>query len=310
MKISILGTQYSFYTPLYKSTVYMSDHIKYYNHTYDFYLNDSGAIVYKHIGHSSGFPFISGNNYIEHNFNGPLSFMYYGNELISATLTYSGKSYSLTGSFGNVVCDDGTIYGTDYLIPCDADKITDDYLTKAFTCDPSISIGNDYITNDTTWQESIADAGSGSIAFPLDLDDLIDSSASDVRDKTLTDTGDIATDKTDDKTDTETDTKDDTISDSKDIADILHDKIPAIQQINDIISGFNNANSKGFYFEFVFYKKKYVIDCAFYEPYRQNVRGVLSVLFIVMTFLTCFKLFRSCIGISFSGGEGDNDDDQ
>ena len=59
-----------------------------------------------------------------------------------------------------------------------------------------------------------------------------------------------------------------------------------------------------------FYKKKYVIDCAFYEPYRENVRGALSVLFIVMTFLACFKLFRSCIGISFSGGEGDNENDQ
>lgn len=93
-------------------------------------------------------------------------------------------------------------------MPCDSDKVTDDILTKVFTCDPAISIGNDYIGTDTTWSDSIADAGSGSIAFPLDVDDLIDLSPSDVRDKTLTDTGDIATDKTDTKDDTKDDTSD------------------------------------------------------------------------------------------------------
>ena len=148
------------------------------------------------------------------------------------------------------------------------------------------------ITDVSTYPDSIG------INVPRDLSDTIGKSAEDIRDVDL------------DNTDTKDDTKDDTVSDAKDIADVFDDKIPAIREINDIIIGFNNSHAKGFYFEFVFYHKKYVIDCAFYEPYRENVRGALSVLFIVMTFLACFKLFRSCIGISFSGGEGDNDNDQ
>lgn len=150
------------------------------------------------------------------------------------------------------------------------------------------------ITDVSTYPDSIG------INVPRDLSDTITKTAEDIRT--------VDKDKTD--TDTKDDTKDDTVSDAKDIADVFDDKIPAIREINDIITGFNNSHAKGFYFEFVFYHKKYVIDCAFYEPYRENVRGALSVLFIVMTFLACFKLFRSCIGISFSGGEGDNDNDQ
>lgn len=210
MKISILGTQYTFYQALYESKSFYNNYIQYFNHTYNFKLNDNGAIIYTYDNGGAKGSLISGNNYISQAYFGPYSYMYYGSELVNATPTYDGKTYTLTApSIGSIVCDDGTIFGTDYSIPCDADRITDDILTKTFTCDPSISIGNEYIGTDTTWTDSIADAGSGSIAFPLDVDDLIDSSASDVRDKTLTDTGDIATDKpaTGENTETDKDSK-------------------------------------------------------------------------------------------------------
>lgn len=132
MKISILGTQYSFYQALYNSTTYYSEGIAYYLHTYHFYLNDQGVIQYKYddCGGSKG-KLISGNNYISDPHYGPYSLMYYGHELITATITYDYDNYSLTApSIGSIVCDDGTIFGTDYTIPCDADRITDDILTK------------------------------------------------------------------------------------------------------------------------------------------------------------------------------------
>lgn len=205
MKVSILGTQYSFYS-LISSQPYMLNYIKYYDYQYQFTLKDSvinlGCRTSSNLGYSYR-SLIAGLD-----FSQPVTLMYYGSELLNVT-SIEGHRYTITGSFGNIVCDDGTIFGTDYLIPCDSNKITDDILTKVFTCDPAISIGNDYIGTDTTWSDSIADAGSGSIAFPLDVDDLIDLSPSDVRDKTLTDTGDIATDKTDTKDDTKDDTKED-----------------------------------------------------------------------------------------------------
>lgn len=207
MKVSILGTQYSFYS-LISSQPHMLNYIKYYDYQYQFNLKDSVINFGSRINSNSGYSYrslIAGLDFSE-----PHTLMYYGSELLNVT-SIEGHRYTITGSFGNIVCDDGTIFGSDYLMPCDSDKVTDENLTKAFTCDPSISIGNDYIGTDTTWTDSVADAGSGSIAFPLDVDDLIDLSPSDVRDKTLTDTGDIATDK--DKTDTKDDTKDDTKED-------------------------------------------------------------------------------------------------
>lgn len=205
MKVSILGTQYSFYS-LISSQPYMLNYIKYYDYQYQFTLKDSVINLGYRTSSNSGYSYRSLIAGLD--FSQPVTLMYYGSELLNVT-SIEGHRYTITGSFGNIVCDDGTIFGTDYLIPCDSNKITDDILTKVFTCDPAISIGNDYIGTDTTWSDSIADAGSGSIAFPLDVDDLIDLSPSDVRDKTLTDTGDIATDKTDTKDDTKDDTKED-----------------------------------------------------------------------------------------------------
>ncbi|MFR7454117.1 MAG: hypothetical protein ACLUTT_06990 [Ruminococcus sp.] len=205
MKVSILGTQYSFYS-LISSQPYMLNYIKYYDYQYQFTLKDSVINLGYRTSSNLGYSYRSLIAGLD--FSQPVTLMYYGSELLNVT-SIEGQRYTITGSFGNIVCDDGTIFGTDYLIPCDSNKITDDILTKVFTCDPAISIGNDYIGTDTTWSDSIADAGSGSIAFPLDVDDLIDLSPSDVRDKTLTDTGDIATDKTDTKDDTKDDTKED-----------------------------------------------------------------------------------------------------
>lgn len=205
MKVSILGTQYSFYS-LISSQPYMLNYIKYYDYQYQFTLKDSVINLGYRTSSNLGYSYRSLIAGLD--FSQPVTLMYYGSELLNVT-SIEGHRYTITGSFGNIVCDDGTIFGTDYLIPCDSNKITDDILTKVFTCDPAISIGNDYIGTDTTWSDLIADAGSGSIAFPLDVDDLIDLSPSDVRDKTLTDTGDIATDKTDTKDDTKDDTKED-----------------------------------------------------------------------------------------------------
>ena len=205
MKVSILGTQYSFYS-LISSHPYMINYINYYDYQYQFTLKDSVINLGFRTSSNMGYSYKSLIAGLD--FSKPGTLMYYGSELLNVT-SIEGHRYTITGSFGNIVCDDGTIFGTDYLIPCDSNKITDDILTKVFTCDPAISIGNDYIGTDTTWSDSIADAGSGSIAFPLDVDDLIDLSPSDVRDKTLTDTGDIATDKTDTKDDTKDDTKED-----------------------------------------------------------------------------------------------------
>lgn len=205
MKVFILGTQYSFYS-LISSQPYMLNYIKYYDYQYQFTLKDSVINLGYRTSSNLGYSYRSLIAGLD--FSQPVTLMYYGSELLNVT-SIEGHRYTITGSFGNIVCDDGTIFGTDYLIPCDSNKITDDILTKVFTCDPAISIGNDYIGTDTTWSDSIADAGSGSIAFPLDVDDLIDLSPSDVRDKTLTDTGDIATDKTDTKDDTKDDTKED-----------------------------------------------------------------------------------------------------
>lgn len=206
MKVSILGTQYSFYS-LISSNSHMLDYITYYNYQYQFTLKDGVINLGNRYNSNSGYSYRS--LFCALDYSRPGTLIYYGSELLNVT-SIKKHQYTITGSFGNIVCDDGTIFGTDYLIPCDSNKITDDILTKVFTCDPAISIGNDYIGTDTTWTDSVADAGSGSIAFPLDVDDLIDLSPSDVRDKTLTDTGDIATDKTDTKDDTTDDTKDDT----------------------------------------------------------------------------------------------------
>lgn len=206
MKVSILGTQYSFYS-LISSNSYMLDYITYYNYQYQFTLKD--GVINLGNRYNSNFAYSYRSLFCALDYSRPGTLIYYGSELLNVT-SIKEHRYTITGSFGNIVCDDGTIFGTDYLIPCDSNKITDDILTKVFTCDPAISIGNDYIGTDTTWTDSVADAGSGSIAFPLDVDDLIDLSPSDVRDKTLTDTGDIATDKTDTKDDTTDDTKDDT----------------------------------------------------------------------------------------------------
>lgn len=241
---------------------------------------------------------------------GSYSLLLYKNEICQASYDSASQSYTLTTSGGNVISQwlaDDVISSNDNLINCDDLTICKQDLTRLLLGEDVFSVGVDSahipgidsfpsttgdITDVSTYPDSIG------INVPRDLSDTIGKSAEDIRDVDL------------DNTDTKDDTKDDTVSDAKDISDVLDDKIPAIREINDIITGFNNSHAKGFYFEFVFYHKKYVIDCAFYEPYRENVRGALSVLFIVMTFLACFKLFRSCIGISFSGGEGDNDNDQ
>lgn len=213
LKITILGTGYTYYRWL-GTSYYYDGNIKYYDFHLKFYLSNN--VIFTLITSTDGVISYSGYELIEPFFLQPSGsvptggFLYYCNHLVTATGTTS--SYSLNiDSIGNFVCDDGTIFGTDFLINCDPGfKINDSAITKAFTCDPSISIGNDYIGTDTTWTDSVADAGSGSIAFPLDVDDLIDLSPADLRDKTLTDTGDIATDKTDTKDDTKDDTKNDT----------------------------------------------------------------------------------------------------
>lgn len=239
------------------------------------------------------------------NYLGSYSLALYKNEICD--FSYNSGFISFTSqSYGNVVSRwiaDDVISRNDNLINCDDLTIGIDNLAKLLLGEDVFGVGVDAahipgidsfpstagdITDVATYPESIG------INVPQDLTDTIGKTAEDIRTPA----------------DTKDDTKDDTISDATDIADVLDDKIPAIKEINDIITGFNNSHAKGFYFEFEFYKKKYVIDCAFYEPYRENVRGALSVLFIVMTFLACFKLFRSCIGISFSGGEGDNENDQ
>jgi hypothetical protein len=211
IKVTILGTGYTYYRSLNASS-YQDQGIIYHDQDIVFSLTDNvintslfrgGATV------STSIPLIQPYYYKQEYVSPHGGFLYYQNHLVSAT--GSDSMYSLNiDSIGSLVCDDGTIFGTDYLINCDADKITDKEITKAFTCDPSIGVTDDYIGTDKTWTDSVADAGSGSIAFPLDVDDLIDLSPSDVRDKTLTDTGDIATDKTDTKDDTKYDTKDDT----------------------------------------------------------------------------------------------------
>lgn len=209
LKLTFLGTGYTFYKAFYTSS-YRVDGINYYD--YDMYFKLVNDVINIAITHTNAPNHICSTNtplvqpfYKSGHGSGSGGFLYYGNNLVTAT--GSSSIYSLNiDSIGSIVCDDGTIYGTDYLINCDSDlKTNDNNITKAFTCDPSISIGNEYIGTDTTWTDSIADAGSGSIAFPLDVDDLIDLSPSDVRDKTLTDTGDIATDKTDTKDDTKED---------------------------------------------------------------------------------------------------------
>ena len=213
IKVTILGTGYTYYRSLHASS-FKDQGIIYHDHDIIFSLADNvinTSLIRGTVTVSTSMPLIQPYYYKQEYALPHGGFLYYQNHLVSAT--GSDSMYSLNiDSIGSLVCDDGTIFGTDYLINCDADKITDKEITKAFTCDPSISIGNDYIGTDTTWTDSVADAGSGSIAFPLDVDDLIDLSPSDVRDKTLTDTGDIATDK--DKTDTKDDTKDDTKNDT------------------------------------------------------------------------------------------------
>ena len=206
IKVTILGTGYTYYRSLNASS-YQDQGIIYHDQDIVFSLTDNvintslfrgGATV------STSIPLIQPYYYKQEYVSPHGGFLYYQNHLVSAT--GSDSMYSLNiDSIGSLVCDDGTIFGTDFLINCDPGfKINDSAITKAFTCDPSISIGNDYIGTDTSWTDSVADAGSGSIAFPLDVDDLIDLSPSDVRDKTLTDTGDIATDKTDTKEDPDT----------------------------------------------------------------------------------------------------------
>lgn len=217
IKVTILGTGYTYYKRL-DSSSYRVDNIRYYDN--DIYFNLVENVVNIEVTtsnkpnliYSTNKPLIQPYYYDKSEYATPTGgFLYYQNHLVSATGYTSLYSLNID-SIGSLVCDDGTIYGTDYLINCDSDlKTTDKEITKAFTCDPSISINSDYVGTDQTWSDSIADAGSGSIAFPLDVDDLIDLSPSDVRDKTLTDTGDIATDK--DKTDTKDDTKDDTKED-------------------------------------------------------------------------------------------------
>lgn len=242
---------------------------------------------------------------------GTYSIALYKNEICNYTFDSVSRSYTFTApTYGNIVSRwiaDDVISSNDNLINCDDLCLPINKISQLLLGEDVFDVGIDSahipgidsfpsttgdITDVSTYPDSIG------INVPRDLSDTIGKSAEDIRDVDL------------DNTDTKDDTKDDTVSDAKDISDVLDDKIPAIREINDIITGFNNSHAKGFYFEFVFYHKKYVIDCAFYEPYRENVRGALSVLFIVMTFLACFKLFRSCIGISFSGGEGDNDNDQ
>lgn len=210
IKVTILGTGYTYYRSLNASS-YQDQGIIYHDQDIVFSLADNvinTSLIRGAATVSTSRPLIQPYYYKQEYASPYGGFLYYQNHLVSAT--GSDSMYSLNiDSIGSLVCDDCTIFGTDYLINCDADKITDKEITKAFTCDPSIGVTDDYIGTDTTWTDSVADAGSGSIAFPLDVDDLIDLSPSDVRDKTLTDTGDIATDKTDTKDDTKDDTKED-----------------------------------------------------------------------------------------------------
>lgn len=200
---------------------------------------------------------------------GSYSLLLYKNEICQASYDSASQSYTLTTSGGNVISQwlaDDVISSNDNLINCDDLTICKQDLTRLLLGEDVFSVGVDSahipgidsfpsttgdITDVSTYPDSIG------INVPRDLSDTIGKSAEDIRDVDL------------DNTDTKDDTKDDTVSDAKDISDVLDDKIPAIREINDIITGFNNSHAKGFYFEFVFYHKKYVIDCAFYEPYRK-----------------------------------------
>lgn len=303
LKLTFLGTGYTFYKSFYTSS-YRVDGINYYD--YDMYFKLVDDVINIAITNSnSPTSFVSNDKPLVQPFyyksqysTGSGGFLYYGNNLVTAT--GSSSIYSLNiDSIGSMVCDDGTIYGTDYLINCDSDlKTNDNNITKAFTCDPSISIGNEYIGTDTTWTDSIADAGSGSIAFPLDVDDLIDLSPSDVRDKTLTDTGDIATDK--DKTDTKDDTKDNPNTKPKkpsipsmSLPEILFkEKFPFCLpwDIYNLFSGLQaEAEAPRFVMPFKFERlgidEEIVIDFSDYEEQIKIIRfftGAMFVLALVM----------------------------
>lgn len=303
LKLTFLGTGYTFYKSFYTSS-YRVDGINYYD--YDMYFKLVDDVINIAITNSnSPTSFVSNDKplvqpfyYTSQYSTGSGGFLYYGNNLVTAT--GSSSIYSLNiDSIGSMVCDDGTIYGTDYLINCDSDlKTNDNNITKAFTCDPSISIGNEYIGTDTTWTDSIADAGSGSIAFPLDVDDLIDLSPSDVRDKTLTDTGDIATDK--DKTDTKDDTKDNPNTKPKkpsipsmSLPEILFkEKFPFCLpwDIYNLFSGLQaEAEAPRFVMPFKFERlgidEEIVIDFSDYEEQIKIIRfftGAMFVLALVM----------------------------
>lgn len=301
MKVSILGTQYSFYS-LISSQPYMKNYINYYDYQYQFTLKDS--VINFGFRINSNFVYSYRSLIAGLDFSQPLTLMYYGSELLNVT-SIEGHRYTITGSFGNIVCDDGTIFGSDYLMPCDSDKVTDEYLTKAFTCDPSISIGNDYIGTDTTWTDSVADAGSGSIAFPLDVDDLIDLSPSDVRDKTLTDTGDIATDKTDTKDDTKDDTKYDTNTKpnkpsipSLSLPEILFkEKFPFCLRW-DVYNVFANLVAEPeapvfsipFKFERLGIDYEFTIDLSEFEDIAKISRFFSSIAFVIFLILASRKL--------------------
>ena len=300
LKITILGTGYTYYRWLGTSVYFIGD-TKYYDFHLKFYLSNN--VICTLITSTDGVVSYNGYDLIEPFFLQPSDsaptggFLYYCNHLVTATGTTS--SYSLNiDSIGNFVCDDGTIFGTDFLINCDPGfKINDSAITKAFTCDPSISIGNDYIGTDTSWTDSVADAGSGSIAFPLDVDDLIDLSPSDVRDKTLTDTGDIATDKTDD---TKDDTKDNPNTKPKkpsipsmSLPEILFkEKFPFCLpwDIYNLFSGLQaEAEAPRFVMPFKFERlgidEEIVIDFSDYEEQIKIIRfftGAMFVLALVM----------------------------
>lgn len=238
---------------------------------------------------------------------------------------YGSDFYNLTNfntntrTFQLVSSSTGAVLGRDVAIPnqvCDDLGIWDinTFLPWLLGDDiPTVGIDTDYFpTSDTdTWCDDVSTGTiPGTIAVPGSIDNLLPG----------VDTGDVvvtpdwvrdgvADAPIEQPTDTPIDVPTDiVIDDSIDIADIIQDKIPAVDKLYNLFDNFSNANSRGFHFEFVFRKKTYVIDCAFYEPYRFYVRGALSWLFIIATFLACFKLFRSCFGISFSGGEGENDE--
>lgn len=303
IKVTILGTGYTYYKAL-ESSSYSVDNIRYYDN--DIYLNLVENVVNIQVTtsnkpnliYSTNKPLIQPYYYKQEYVTPSGGFLYYQNHLVSAIGSTSLYNLNID-SVGSLVCDDGTIFGTDYLINCDSDlKTNDNNITKAFTCDPSISIGNEYIGTDTTWTDSIADAGSGSIAFPLDVDDLIDLSPSDVRDKTLTDTGDIATDK--DKTDTKDDTKDNPNTKPKkpsipsmSLPEILFkEKFPFCLpwDIYNLFSGLQaEAEAPRFVMPFKFERlgidEEIVIDFSDYEEQIKIIRfftGAMFVLALVM----------------------------